>query len=134
MKIDTLRITRILRRAMLPLAIVLFVLLWWSFGTVTIPPGMDTVPSAPPGSLIVIAKRPGALQPGNLILVRVGGGSLLTRVDRVVGDRLWVRHDNPDSRFPDGDELGPLPRDAVQGLVLTVLGGTEGADGGGDGR
>ena len=48
-----------------------------------------------------------------------GGGTLLTRVESVDADGIIVRHDNPASRFPDGEELGPLPLAAVRGLVLT---------------
>lgn len=124
-----------MRRSMLPLALLLGFLLWWNYGTLTVPAGMDTMPEEyPPGSLCVIEKRPGSVAPGEVVFFEWGGGMLLSRVSRVEGDRFWVEHDAPDSRFPDGDELGAIGVSAVYGLVLTAFVGEPALPEGADGR
>jgi hypothetical protein len=120
--LDTVRVARLLRRGIAPAAIVGFLLLYAMYGVLSVPAGMDTMPdSHPAGAVCVIAKRPSRVTVGAVVFVDVDGGTLLTRVAEV-GDRdIAVRHDNPQSRFGDGSELGRLPIGAVRGLVLTTF-------------
>lgn len=117
---DTIRLSRVLQRLMLPLALVLGLLVWWRYGTITVPAGMDTMPlEYPPGTLCIVDEHPARLIEGQVVFFDTGGGTLLSRVARVAGDRIWVEHDADDSRFPDGEQLGPIDEAAVRGLVLT---------------
>ena len=119
----TIAAARVLRRAMLPMALAAALLFFWKFGTLTVPAGMDTLEELlPPGTVCVVDKRPWHVRPGAVVFVDLpDGGTLLSRVERVDGDRLWLRHDNPKSRFADGEELGALSVDAVRALVLTAF-------------
>lgn len=120
-------LTRIVRRAALPTALVCGFLLWWNFGSVVVPVGMDTMTAEfPPGTLCIVDKRPPPLAAGQVVWFTVDGGVLLSRVSRVDGDQFWVEHDNARSRFADGDELGPLPRSALRSLVLSSFRGEGG--------
>jgi hypothetical protein len=119
--VNTLRLSRAIRRIMLPLAVLLGFLLWWNYGTLTVPDGMDTLPDEyPPGCLCVIDMRPGAPRAGQVVFVAFRGGLLLTRIARVEGEVLFADHDDA-ARYPDGDELGPLPVTAVRAVVLTAF-------------
>ncbi len=121
MSVRTLQWAGRIRRAMLPLAIVLGVLLWWNYGTLTVPRGMDSMPDYPPGTLCIIAKEPGNLAVGQVVFVDLGGGTVLTRITALDEETVTVRHDADDSALPDSDEVGPLPRSAVRALLLTAF-------------
>lgn len=112
-----------MRRLTLPLAVVAGVWFWLTFGALQVPKGMDTMPSAPPGSSCLIDKRAGRARVGHEVFVDVpDGGTVLTRVLEVTADDLLVlRHDNAESRLPDSRAFGPLPRSAVRGIVLCVF-------------
>lgn len=72
---------RWLKRATAVLAVVGGVVFFSWFGTQRVPPGMDTVPTIPPGSLCIIDRRQGTAQIGYHVFVDVpGGGTLLSQV------------------------------------------------------
>jgi hypothetical protein len=120
--VNTVRISRFLRRATLPVALVCLVLLWWNFGWLRVPIGMDTMgPEYPPGALCLIHKRPGELKAGQVVFVDYFGDVLLTRVERAGDGWFTVAHDRPSGTFGHGAELGRLTRDELVGLVLTTL-------------
>lgn len=119
---NTLRATRWMRRAIVPVALLCAVALLWNYGTISVPAGMDTMSrDYPPGTVCLVLKRPSRVAPNSVVFVDVAGGTLLTRVAGVTDEGLLVEHDNPQSRFPDRDELGLLPYTAVRGLVLTAF-------------
>lgn len=105
----------------LVLTLVLVVLFVRTYGMLTVPPGMDTMPDYPPGTLCVIEKWPGEVQIGAVVFVEVEDGSLLTRVAAVTDGTFQVRHDDPRSRFSrlQGEGLGWLPFARIRGLVLS---------------
>ncbi len=119
----SLRAARFVRRAMLPFAIVCGVVLWWCFGVLRVPQGMDTTPEAPPGSVCIIDKRQGSAQPGKLAFVDLpAGGTLLSRITaRDERGLLTLTNDRAQSQLPDSRTLGPLPVARVRGTVLVVL-------------
>lgn len=121
--IDPLRLARLARRLTLPLALVAGIAFFACFGAVRVPPGMDTLPSIPPGSLCIVDKRGGAAQVGDEVFVDLPlGGTLLTRVQAIDAEgRLVVQNDRQESQLPDSDQFGPLPRSAVRGVVITTL-------------
>ena len=105
----------------LVLTLVLVVLFLRTYGMLTVPPGMDTMPDYPPGTLCVIEKRPAEVSVGAVVFVDVDDGSLLTRVAAVADGEFQVRHDDPHSRFArlQGEGLGWMPFERIRGLVLT---------------
>ncbi|MBK8976820.1 MAG: hypothetical protein IPM29_12955 [Planctomycetes bacterium] len=125
---DTLRAAGLMRRALLPVAVLLALLLWRSYGTLRVPDGMDTTPAVPPGSLCVIEKSPGDLRPGQLVFAELGGGLVLSRIRAVDADGVLLENDSRSSRLPDSRQLGPVPRSAIRALVLSTFAGA--ADGG----
>ncbi|MGE3174106.1 MAG: hypothetical protein AB7O97_15875 [Planctomycetota bacterium] len=124
-RIHSLRLARLARRLTLPLALVLGAALFWCFGAIRVPAGMDTLPEIPPGSLCILDRRDGRLQPGMAVFVDLPDGStLLSRIEAVDDEgRLIVRNDNARSRLPDSAAFGALPRSAARGVVLVVFPG-----------
>ncbi len=84
---------------------------------------MDTTPKIPPGSLCIVDKRGSVAKVGDEVFVDLPeGGTLLSRVQSIDGaDRLIVHNDRAESRLPDSNRFGPLPRSAVRGVVITTL-------------
>lgn len=130
---DTVRVSRWIRRAALPVVLLALLYFYLHFGWQTVPAGMDTMPqSAPPGSVCAIAKRPGRLEAGtSLVFLEVpGGGVLLGRVSSVEPDgRFQIRFENRESKYLRYESMGPYSLDKVQGLVLGVF-RFEGSDSG----
>ncbi len=119
---NTLKAAKLVRRSMLPLAIVVIVWFYLSVGFLRVPQGMDTMTAThPEGSLCLIDKRSGAVLPGTVVFVDAFGGTVLTRVQSLHDGFIEVRHDNPDSQLPSGEDLGLLPVSAVRGVVLAVF-------------
>ena len=111
----------VLRRGLLPVAIVLGVMLGVNYGTIRVPAGMDTLPDEfPPGSLCVVDKRPGPPRVGEVLFFLHRDGVLLSRVARVEGGAVYFDHSDA-SRFPDGEELGPVSVDQIHALLLTAF-------------
>jgi hypothetical protein len=67
----------------LVLAVAGILLFLRTYGVLTVPPGMDTLPEFPPGTVCVIEKWPGEVPIGAAVFVEVDDGSLLTRVAAV---------------------------------------------------
>ena len=101
------------------LALVFF---FYNYGTWTVIDGMDTMGEAyPVGATCIVQKSPSAVKKGSVVLLEVeGGAALLSRVDRVEGDRIHIRHDNRKSRFLEF-EAQTYPLSAVRALGLTAL-------------
>lgn len=120
---DPQRAAKVLRRLMLPFAVVAIGVFWWCFGALQVPAGMDTMPAIPPGSVCIIDKRKGSARVGHEVFVDLPqGGTLLSRVvDVDADDRLVLRNDDPQSRLPDSAQLGALPRHCLRGTVLVVF-------------
>ncbi len=119
---NTLKAAKLVRRSILPLAIVVVVWFYLSVGFLRVPQGMDTMTAThPEGSLCLIDKRSGAVQPGTVVFVDAFGGTVLTRVQALHDGFIEVRHDNPDSQLPSGEDLGLLPLSMVRGVVLAVF-------------
>ena len=119
---NTLGMAKLMRRLMLPLAAVVVVWVYMTVGFLRVPEGMDTLPAThPEGSLCLIDKRKGSVQPGTAVFADVGGGTLLSRVVSRDNGFVVLRNDNPSSELPDGDELGPVPLRLVRGAVLAVF-------------
>lgn len=127
---DPVRLARVLRRSILPLALLAVVLFLLRFGALRVPAGMDSMPSIPPGSLCLIDKWHSSAQPGDEVFVDLPDGSvLLSRLVAVGEDgSLVVQNDADASRLPDSDQFGPLPRQRLRGTVLVVFAG-QGAPG-----
>ncbi len=107
---------------MLPVALVCALLVWWRFGTIRVPAGMDTMGEAfPPGAVCLVDEHPSAVLPGQVVFVEVGGRLYLTRVAEVDDDGFSVANDDPNSRLGDGRDLGRLPFTALRGVVLTTF-------------
>ena len=117
---------RFRRRITLLAVLIVAAALWYFFsryGTWTVIPGMDTMlPGYPPGATCVIEKDPGEVTAGKsvVILELPGGAALLTKVVRVEGERIFIRHDNRQSRFLHYEKQS-YAMASVRGLVLTVL-------------
>lgn len=110
-----------MRRAILPVSLLLLLWIYLSVGFLRIPEGMDTLPKThPPGSLCLIDKRRGSVAEGAVVFVDVRGGTLLSRVVERSDGLIRMRHDNPDSELPD-EELGAVTLDRVRGTVLAVF-------------
>ncbi len=119
---NTLKAARLMRRLMLPFAVVLALWIYLSVGFLRVPMGMDTLPEThPEGSLCLIDKRSGAVQPGAVVFADVRGGTLLSRVVSRNNGFVVLQNDNSSSELPDSDELGPFPLGAVRGVVLAVF-------------
>ncbi len=119
---NTLRAAQLMRRLMLPAAVVVALWVYLTVGLLRVPLGMDTLTEThPEGSLCVIDKRSASVQTGAVVFVDALGGTLLSRVSSRDDGFIRLRHDNRGSAFPDGEELGPLPISAVRGVVLAVF-------------
>ncbi len=119
--LDSMKAARLMRRAMLPLAILMGLLLYLNYGWLRVPTGMDSMSANyPPGTLCLIDKRPSGLARGSVVFVDLpDGGSLIARVTSVAETGLYLAADNPGSRFADLLSARPFPRDAIRALVLT---------------
>lgn len=94
-----------------------------SYGNWTVIAGMDTMlPEYPPGATCVIERNPSRVQAKtSVVIVEVDGGAvLLSRVDRIEGDKIYIKHDNRESAFLGFEERAYAISD-LRGLVLTVL-------------
>ena len=107
---------------MLLLAVVAaLVYTWVSYGIYTVVTGMDTMPAYPSGSYCIIEKGSSHVGVDSVIVLDLpDGASLLTRVERIQGDTIHVRHDNRSSAFL-WVEQSPHPLRNVRGLLLTAL-------------
>ncbi|MCA8944277.1 MAG: hypothetical protein KDB80_17055 [Planctomycetes bacterium] len=123
MSVDPKRLRPWIRRAILVAVVVMAVLLYRNYGWLRVPAGMDTMPAdCPAGALCIIAKQPSAVQPGSIVFVDLAtGGTVVTRVQRVVGDDIVVSNDNRNSRFAFDDGGAVVSIDQVRALVITVL-------------
>ena len=119
---NTIRAAGVMRRLMLPLALVVILWVYLSVGMLRVPVGMDTLAKThPEGSLCLIDKRSSSVREGAVVFVDALGGTLLSRVSSRQDGFIRLRHDNRGSEFPDGERLGPLPLSAVRGVVVAVF-------------
>lgn len=130
----TVRLAAKIRRLALPIVLLGSLLLWFNYGMLGVPSGMDTmIDSHPPGTRCLIAKRPSSVRQGAVVFVDLPqGGTLLARV-AAVDDRgnLSLSCDNPRSPYArELDELGAVAPSAVRALVLVAFTPTPGAPGG----
>ncbi len=119
--VDTLKIARGLRRLMLPLAILLGLALYWSFGWIRVPAGMDTMPdSYPAGSLCFVLKHPSRVSVGAIVFVDLPtGGTLLARVSAIRDQGFELLADNPESKFAAMLRKTVHPPAALRAQVIT---------------
>ncbi|MCC6669897.1 MAG: S24/S26 family peptidase [Planctomycetes bacterium] len=117
---DWIRWLRIVGFAVVGVTVLVFV---WRFQFLRVPAGMDTLPDAlPPGSIVVIEKRPSVVRVGAIVLLRRDGGVVFTRVHEVLPDgRIRTRHDNPASRLGGDEVSGPFAVAELAGLVLDAM-------------
>ena len=104
--------------------VVAAVAMWWCFGLLRVPEGMDTMPlSHPEGAVCLIQKRPWSVSPGAVVFLDLPDGStVLTRVVSVSEDgELKIRHDNRSSRFVGLERGGPYRIEDVRGVVITAF-------------
>lgn len=104
------------------IVVVALILFFTNYGTWSVISGMDTMPEGfPPGATCIIKKSPGSVKKGSVVLIDVGdGAALLTRVERIEGDQIHIRHDNRQSRFVHLEKQS-YPMSAVRALVLSAL-------------
>lgn len=124
MKLDPMRLRRWVVRAALPIVLLCALLLFWLFGTVRVPAGMDTmIDTLPPGTVLLLMLHPSRVEPGSIVLLDLPepiGGTLLSRVERVAADGSFsIRHDNRASRFVGLEQHGPFRMADVHGTVFT---------------
>lgn len=118
-----LRLARLVRRLALPCILIGGFALWYSYGVLDVPAGMDLMSDThPPGTRCVVAKHPRALPRGAVVFVDMPPvGTLIARVEAVLSDgQVLLASDNPDSRFADWLQT-PVPPAAVRGLVLVAF-------------
>lgn len=125
--LDPLRVARALRRATMLLGIGAGTWFFVRFGSAWVPPGMDTVPGAPPGSWCIVDRFAGGLRVGSDVFVDSPAGRLLSRVSSLDGELVRVQHPNDASSWPDSRSFGPLRRDQVAATVLVVFPAAEAA-------
>lgn len=100
------------------------VLMYLSYGLLSVPRGMDTMPDThPPGAVCLIQKWPSTVAERAVVFVDVeGGATVLSRVEKITADgKVSIRHDNRRSEFCYLEAAGPYDIDAVRGLVLTMF-------------
>ncbi len=119
------KIAKYSRKVSLAAAVIVVVALAYFFtmyGSWSVLRGMDTMlEEYPPGATCIIQKRPGTVRRDNVVVIALpGGAALLTRVDRVDGDQIYIRHDNRESVFLHYEKQS-YPMSDVRGLVLTAL-------------
>jgi hypothetical protein len=105
--------------------IVVGALVWFFtlYGNWKVIPGMDTmIPEYPPGATCIIKKNPGQVQAKtSVVIIQVSAKALLlSRVDRIDGDKIYIKHDNRGSVFLHYEKKSYTIAD-VRGLVMTVL-------------
>ena len=130
----TVRVASRIRRLALPIVLLGSVALWFNYGLLGVPIGMDTMlDTHPPGTRCLIEKRPSRVRQGGVVFVDLpDGGTLLARVAAVDDQgRISLACDNPRSRYRElADELGAIDPSAVRALVLVAFTPTPGAPGG----
>ncbi|MBI5850065.1 MAG: hypothetical protein HZB39_03365 [Planctomycetes bacterium] len=116
---NSVTLTRLVRRLLLPAAVVSAVLLWMHFGVMRVPDASLCFTDAyAPGTSCFVAKRPGVLVAGAVVFVATADGVALMRVARCEAELVHLAGPGA-SAFPDG-----VPRAAVRGLVLTGVSGS----------
>ena len=120
--IGSLRAGRVVRRLILPIALVCFLALYLCFGFLRVPQGMDTMPDVyPPGTTCLIQRHPTSVVANKSIVfleVESGAAPLLVRVLKFENGRIYPFVENPQSRFAAYAEES-YPFDKVRSLVLT---------------
>lgn len=120
---NPIRWSRILRRLLLPTAAVALLAMFLYFGTERVPDGRLRLTDAyDPGVVCLIAKRPSTLRAGAVVFVATAGGTVIARVASA-DDTTVLFGERGASAFPEG-----VPRAAVRGVVLSVIGGTPAAE------
>lgn len=82
--------------------------------------GRSMAPALQPGDRLLVARRRGPLQPGDVVLAldpRDAGRELVKRVAEVGPDGVLLRGDDP-TRSTDGQAFGTLPDSAIQWRVV----------------
>lgn len=121
-RVDPLAIARRVRQVTLLLAVGAGIWIFTCFGTRWVPPGMDAVLDAPPGSYCILDKRASSVKVGSNVFVDVPGvGVVLSRIDTMDELSITLHNPNPLSQMPDSRALGPVPRRCVLGVVLGVF-------------
>lgn len=118
---DPLSLARRLRRWTVGLAVLGFTWFLLKFGTAWVPANMDTVPSVPPGSWVIVDRWSSGLRVGSDVFVATPAGRLLTRVAALDDETVTVLHPNGASAWPDSKHFGLLRRDQVESTVMVVF-------------
>ncbi|MEX2458220.1 MAG: S26 family signal peptidase [Actinomycetota bacterium] len=98
------------------LAFVAFLRRWRPFPAVVA--GESMVPTLAPGSFVVATER-GPVRPGAVVVVARGELEAVKRVASVEDGLVTVLGDNPE-HSTDSREFGPVPAEAVRGVVRAV--------------
>ncbi|MBL8752108.1 MAG: hypothetical protein JNK15_02300 [Planctomycetes bacterium] len=115
------RSLRIVRGALFVAVAVVAWLLVARFRVWQVPLRMDTDPAVPAGAYVLVDRQAQGLRVGSRVFVATPRGEVVSQVATWDGTMLTVAHANPRSSIPDSSVFGPLPRDAVLGLVLSVF-------------
>ncbi len=119
---NPLYLAKLVRRGGLMLVLLGCLYLYWAFGFMVVPKGMDAMsPKYPPGTSLLVQERIDQVQPGYVVYLQTAnGGMLLTQVAEVLPDgRFHIRHENRASRFVVHETQGPYEVSSVRGFVLT---------------
>jgi hypothetical protein len=121
-RLDPAAAARWVRRATWLIALLGAVWLFAVYGTAWVPPGMHTVPEAPPGSWCVLDHRAGAVAVGRDVFFEGPEGvRLFSRIATLDEDSFTVHNPDPDAPWPDSRVFGALPRSKLRGSVLVVF-------------
>jgi len=116
-----LRYARWLRRVVLLTAVLMLAWFFLKFTTRWVPIGMNTVPTMPAGSWLLCDRWSSGLRVGSTVFVDAPFGELLTRVSKMTDEQVWVQNPNDEAAYPDSDEFGPLPIEAVRATVVVTF-------------
>ena len=125
-RLQPIRWARWVRRATMLLGIACVVWFFVKFDTRWVPAGMNTVPSIPAGSWLVLDSWSSGLRVGSDVLIDTPHGELLSRVVDLTDDTVSIQHPNELSGWVDSLVFGALPRDAVRGVVVVAFGPSDG--------
>lgn len=130
---DPRRLLRKLPWIGLPLLIGGVTIFFLRYETITIPPGAHTIESLPPGTNCFVDTWTEDHREGQHVVVTIGERAILSKIAAVEGQAVRLDHD-PIDGVRAGDELGPIARSAIRGVVVAAFPPDESEAPGSDGR
>ncbi|MEO0480089.1 MAG: hypothetical protein AAF196_11460 [Planctomycetota bacterium] len=115
---DPRKLTRRLPWIGLGLAIVGAIVFFARYAAVTVL--VTTVDEYPAGTTCIVDRWSGDPEPGQILMIELGGQRVLTRVERVEADSMWILHEEADG-IASGAQASPIDSELVIGALVSAF-------------